>query len=65
MRYIAFVLGPQQWPVGLFLAVGTVNYLYKLAAAVLLIPLIYIVRRAIETYLGKERAVALESHAAD
>ncbi len=27
--YIAFVLGPQQWPIGLFLAVGTVNYIYK------------------------------------
>ena len=24
--YIAFVLGPQQWPIALFLAVGTVNY---------------------------------------
>ena len=25
--YIAFVIGPQNWPVGQFLAVGTVNYL--------------------------------------
>lgn len=63
--YIAFVLGPQHWPVDLFLAVGTVNYLYKLAAAILLIPLIYAVRRVIEAYLGKERAVALEARAAD
>ena len=29
--YIAFVLGPQQWPMSLFLAVGTVNYAYKMA----------------------------------
>jgi len=42
--YVAFVLGPQQWPVPLFLAVGTVNYAYKLAAAVALIPLIYLMR---------------------
>ncbi|HSN71405.1 MAG TPA: queuosine precursor transporter, partial [Steroidobacteraceae bacterium] len=35
--YIAFVLGPQQWPVSLFMAVGTVNYLYKVSMAVLLI----------------------------
>lgn len=62
--YIAFVLGPQQWPMGLFLAVGTVNYLYKLSAAIALIPLIYAVRRAIETYLGKETAAALQANAA-
>ena len=28
--YIAFVIGPQHWPVTQFLAVGTVNYLYKM-----------------------------------
>jgi len=28
--YIAFVLGPQQWPTSLFLAVGTLNYIYKM-----------------------------------
>ena len=32
----------------LFLAVGTVNYAYKLAAAVALIPLIYLMRRGID-----------------
>lgn len=50
--YIAFVLGPQRWPVGLFLAVGTVNYGYKLLMAVLLIPLLYLGRRMIRAYLG-------------
>ncbi len=62
--YIAFVLGPQQWPVGLFLAVGTVNYLYKMGAAVALIPLIYAMRRAIERYLGPDEAARLRRHAA-
>lgn len=62
--YIAFVIGPQHWPTSLFLAVGTVNYLYKMAAAILLIPLIYLVRRAIQAYLGKEAAAQLEAHAA-
>ena len=61
--YIAFVIGPQHWPMGLFLAVGTVNYLYKISAAIALIPLIYAVRRAIQTYLGKEPAAALEARA--
>ena len=53
MLYIAFVLGPQQWPVGQFLAVGTVNYGYKMAAAVALIPLLYLSRGLIERYLGR------------
>lgn len=50
--YIAFVLGPQQWPMPLFLAVGTVNYLYKLSMAIALIPLLYVGRRLIRAYLG-------------
>jgi queuosine precursor transporter len=57
--YIAFVLGPQQWPTSLFLAVGTVNYGYKLLMAILLIPFIYLTRAAIRTYLGAETAEAL------
>jgi len=61
--YIAFVLGPQQWPVSLFLAVGTVNYLYKLAAAIALIPLIYMMRRGIERYLGAGEAARLKAEA--
>ena len=63
--YIAFVLGPQQWPVPLFLAVGTVNYAYKLAAAVALIPLIYLMRRGIERYLGPEEARRLMAEAGE
>ncbi len=58
--YIAFVLGPQQWPTSLFLAVATVNYGYKLLMAVLLIPLIYLTRRGIRGYLGRDTAHRLE-----
>ena len=61
--YIAFVLGPQQWPIPLFLAVGTVNYLYKLGAAFALIPLIYLMRRGIERYLGAAEAARLKAAA--
>src|SRR5512145_255667 len=57
--YIAFVLGPQQWPVPQFLAVGTVNYAYKMCAAIALIPLIYLVRRGIHLYLGEAEAEQL------
>lgn len=58
--YIAFVLGPQQWPVSLFLAVATVNYGYKLLMAVLLIPFIYLTRKGIKAYLGEHTARQLE-----
>jgi hypothetical protein len=51
--------------VSLFLAVGTVNYLYKLAAAIALIPLIYLARRAIEQYLGPGEAERLKAEAAE
>jgi uncharacterized integral membrane protein (TIGR00697 family) len=62
--YIAFVLGPQQWPTRLFLAVGTVNYCYKMAMAVLLIPLLYLGRRLIHAYLGESAAARLSEGAA-
>lgn len=62
--YIAFVIGPQHWPVSLFLAVSTVNYVYKMGFAVLLIPLLYLMRRWITTYLGAERAEELRTQAA-
>ena len=62
--YIAFVLGPQQWPTSLFLAVGTVNYGYKLCAAIALIPVLYAVRAGIAAYLGRETARHLKAMAA-
>jgi len=61
--YIAFVLGPQQWPTPLFLAVGTVNYGYKLAMAVLLIPFIYLTRMLIDAYLGESLSRQLRDEA--
>lgn len=62
--WIAFVLGPQKWPVSLFLAVSTVNYVYKMAAAIALIPLLYLMRRAIRAWLGPERERELRAQAA-
>ena len=56
--YIAFVLGPQHWPIPLFLAVGTVNYAYKMAMAIALIPLLYLGRRLIGAYLSRPVAGA-------
>ena len=62
--YIAFVLGPQKWPTSLFLAVSSVNYAYKMLAAVALIPLLYLMRHAIRAYLGRERESQLRQEAA-
>ena len=63
--YIAFVLGPQQWPISLFLAVGTVNYCYKMVMAVLLSPLIYVARNRIEAYVGPAEAERLKRESAE
>ena len=62
--YVAFVLGPQKWPTSLFLAVSTVNYAYKMLAAIALIPLLYLLRAGIAKYLGAERAAELKAQAA-
>ena len=62
--YIAFVLGPQKWPTSQFLAVGTVNYVYKMLAAIALIPLLYVARRLIRGYLGAAEADRLHREAA-
>ena len=62
--YIAFVLGPQQWPTSLWLAVGSVNYAYKMCAAVALIPALYLLRAGIRRYLGEARAAQLRADAA-
>jgi queuosine precursor transporter len=62
--YIAFVIGPQQWPTSLFLAVGTVNYGYKVCMALLLIPAIYLMRFAVRRYLGPAESAELVRRAA-
>ncbi len=61
--YIAFVLGPQQWPIPLFMAVGTGNYAYKVLMAFALIPFIYLTRRAIHAYMGEETAHEMQKQA--
>ena len=61
--YIAFVIGPQHWPTSLVLAVGTLNYGYKMAAAVALIPLLYLMRRGIVRFIGEARALAMREAA--
>jgi len=61
--YIAFVLGPPQWDMSLFFAVGTVNYSYKFIVAILMTPLIYLSRRIIDNYLGDKLSKKLKKEA--
>ena len=63
--YIAFVLGPQHWPIGLFLAVGTVNYLYKSCFALAATPVLYFIHRLIDGWLGHDVAEAMKRRAAE
>ena len=43
---------------------GTVNYIYKMGAAIVLIPLLYIARVGIVRYLGEAEAERLRREAA-
>lgn len=63
--YIAFVLGPQQWSMDLFLAVGTLNYGYKFLMAIVMTPLIYLAHALIDGYLGDEARRMKSAAAAD
>lgn len=57
--YIAFVLGAD-WSMGQLFSIGTANYVYKVGVAILFIPLLYLIHRAIQAYLGKEIATELK-----
>ena len=63
--FVAFVIGPQKWPIYQFLAIGTVNYIYKFGVAVLLTPVIYFAHYWIDLFLGEELAEKLKSKAAE
>ena len=62
--FIAFYIGTRignkegdfVWSFKLFLAVGTLNYLYKSVVAIVLTPVIYLVHNVIEKYLGHDKA---------
>jgi uncharacterized integral membrane protein (TIGR00697 family) len=59
---IAFWVGAD-WDITRVLAIGTVNYLYKGAMAIILTPLIYVAHSWIENFLGHEVAAAMKLEA--
>lgn len=60
---IAFYVGAD-WDLIRVLAIGTVNYIYKFALAILLTPLIYLGHYLIDRYLGHELAHQMKKEAA-
>ncbi len=60
---IAFYIGAN-WSLGLVLAIGTVNYIYKFMMAVMLTPVIYGAHSLIDNYLGAELAEQMKEQAA-
>ena len=59
---IAFYVGAK-WPLAQVIAIGTVNYFYKVTLAILLLPAIYIMHYVIEKYLGKDLAEKMRTDA--
>lgn len=61
--YVAFVIGPQHWSIQQWLAIATVNYLYKITAALILTPVLYWVHDLIDGFLGKELSEKMREEA--
>jgi uncharacterized PurR-regulated membrane protein YhhQ (DUF165 family) len=59
---IAFYVGAN-WSLGLVLAIGTVNYMYKFVMAVALTPVIYLIHWIVEKYLGHDLAIQMKNEA--
>ena len=54
--FIAFYLSGPHWPFKQVLAICIINYIYKFFMAIAMTPLIYVVHRWIDKYLGKKLA---------
>ncbi|MEI6594721.1 MAG: queuosine precursor transporter [Bacteroidota bacterium] len=61
--FIAFYIGAG-WDIKLVLGIGVVNYIYKFIVAIALTPLLYLVHKIIDNFLGKELAQQMMEEAA-
>ncbi|MEQ8580792.1 MAG: queuosine precursor transporter [Marinoscillum sp.] len=61
-----YVLAPEsgRWSIPQLLSVGTINYIYKFAVAIVLTPLIYLAHHLIDRYLGQELSEEMQAEAA-
>ncbi|MES3016524.1 MAG: queuosine precursor transporter [Bacteroidota bacterium] len=63
--FIAFYINPQySWSWQMVAAIGLVNYTYKFVVAILMTPILYVVHKLIDRYLGKELSAKLITEAA-
>ncbi len=60
--FIAFYLGAG-WQLSTVLAIAAVNYIYKVGAAIVLTPLVYLGHWMIDRYLGPKKSAALRAAA--
>ncbi len=60
--FIAFKIG-KGWSYQRVLAIGLVNYTYKFAMAIILTPVIYLIEKGIERYLGSETTKQMKNAA--
>lgn len=60
--FIAFYIGAN-WKLSTVLAIGLVNYIYKLAMVFLMVPVLEIIHLFIDRYLGKELSSQLKKEA--
>jgi uncharacterized integral membrane protein (TIGR00697 family) len=60
--FIAFKIG-NGWAWSTVLAVGVVNYMYKFTMAIVLTPLIHLIRNRIENYVGADAAEKMKREA--
>jgi len=60
--FIAFKIG-NDWSYQKVLAIGLVNYTYKFGMAIILTPVIYLIEKGIERYLGREMTIQMKNAA--
>ena len=60
--FIAFKIG-KGWSYQRVLAIGLVNYTYKFAMAIILTPVIYLIEKGIERYLGRDMTMQMKNAA--
>jgi queuosine precursor transporter len=69
--FVAFYIGTRVqakegdfiWSFQLFLAVGTLNYIYKATVAIVLTPVLYLIHNMVEKYLGHKLAGEMKASA--
>lgn len=60
--FVAFYIG-SDWSIAQVLAVGTNNYIYKFVVALAITPILYLVHKIVDNYLGKELSEKMRAEA--